>query len=112
MAQGRLAMIDIARYRKDPCAFIEECLVDPETGSCFVLLPAEREFLGRAFELREDGRLRFPELVFGAPKKSGKTALAAMILLYVVLVLGGRFSEGYALANDLEQAQSYFERAI
>jgi hypothetical protein len=36
-----------------------------------------------------DGRLPFPELLLAAPKKSGKTALAAMIVLYVIVCLGG-----------------------
>ena len=35
-----------------------------------------------------------------------------MIVLYVVLVLGGRFAEGYCVANDLEQAQGRVFQAI
>ena len=38
------------------------------------------------------------------PKKSGKTTLAAMIVIYVIVVLGGRFGEGYCIANDHEQS--------
>lgn len=48
----------------------------------------------------------FPELVFGAIKKSGKTTLAAIIMLTMLLLFGGRFAEGFCVANDLEQAQS------
>jgi hypothetical protein len=62
-------------------------------------------FLHFAFELTPDGRLRRPEHVWSGPKKSGKTAFAAMQMLYVVRVLGGRFAEGYCCANDFEQAQ-------
>ena len=58
-----------------------------------------------------DGRLPYPELVFGAIKKSGKTATAAMALIYVVMVLGGPFAEGYCVANDFEQAQGRFFQA-
>src|SRR5262249_42056291 len=47
----------------------------------------------------------FPELVFSGPKKSGKTGLAAMLLLYFVRALGIRFAEGYCCANDYEQSQ-------
>jgi hypothetical protein len=43
--------------------------------------------------------------VFGAPKKSGKTGYAAILLLMIIIVLGGRFAEGVCVANDLEQAQ-------
>ena len=88
----------------DPISFIESTLINPETGAFFVLTEAERVFLAHAFAVGSDGRTLFPELVFGAPKKSGKTALAAMVLLYVVRVLGGRFAEGYVISNSKEQA--------
>ena len=94
----------VDRWRTDAAGFIEAVLHDPETGEPFKLTKAERRFLLHAFKLTSDGRLRYPELVFSAPKKSGKTTLAAMLQLYVVLVLGGRFAEGICVANDLEQA--------
>src|SRR5439155_8631643 len=58
------------------------------------------------------GRVRYPELVFSAPKKSGKTTLAAMVVIYVIVVLGGPFAEAYCVANDLEQAQGRVFQAI
>jgi phage terminase large subunit-like protein len=61
-------------------------------------------FLRHAFELTPAGRLKYSELLFSAPKKSGKTAFAAMILIYMVRVAGGRFAEGFVLANSLDQA--------
>jgi phage terminase large subunit-like protein len=51
-------------------------------------------------------------LIFSAPKKSGKTGFAAMVALYVVCVLGGKFAEGIIVANDLEQAQGRVFQAI
>jgi phage terminase large subunit-like protein len=45
-------------------------------------------------------------MLFSAPKKSGKTALAAMIAIYTAVVLGGPYAEVYCLANDYEQAAS------
>jgi phage terminase large subunit-like protein len=93
-------------WRRDPIAFIEQVLHDPETGKPFVLLDAEREFLKHAFTLADDGRLRYPEQIFAAPKKSGKTTLAAITTIAVVLLFGGRYAEAYCVANDLEQAQS------
>ncbi len=101
-------MIDPAaliRWRADPVAFVREALVDPETGEPFEMYSEQRHFLREALRVGPDGRLLHPELLFSAPKKSGKTALAAWVLLYVVLVLGGPYAEGYAAANDLEQAQ-------
>jgi hypothetical protein len=68
-------------------------------------LPAEREFLRAAFTL-VDGNLPHPELLFSAPKKSGKTALAAMCALWVATMAGGPWAEVYCLANDFEQSSS------
>jgi phage terminase large subunit-like protein len=96
----------LTRFRVDPTSFIQTVLIDPETNEPFVLSSAEKWFLKFAFQLNDDGRLRFPELVFGAIKKSGKTGFAAMIILTMLLLFGGRFAEGYCVANDLEQAQS------
>jgi hypothetical protein len=92
------------RWRADPAKFIEEILVNPETGKTFVLLPAERIFIKYAFMLGDDGRLLYWELVFSAPKKSGKTGFAALMLITMLFLFGGRYGEGFALANDLEQS--------
>jgi len=105
-------MTDIARWMADPCAFIEEVLHDPLTGRPFQLNPAQRRFLRVAFRLTPDGRMRYTDLCFGAPKKSGKTALASFVLLYAILVLGGRYAEGFAIANDHEQARSRVFQAM
>jgi hypothetical protein len=88
----------------DPVAWIEATLVDPETDRHFILTGAERGFVRRAFELRPDGQLAHPEQCFSGPKKSGKTALAACCVIYTTRVLGGRYAEGYCVANDFEQA--------
>ena len=93
-------------------AFIREVLVNPETGQPFKLYPAQERFLREGFTLTPEGKLPCPELVFSAPKKSGKTATAAMATIYVVRVLGGPYAEGYCLANDLEQAQGRVFAAI
>jgi len=84
----------------DPAEFIETTTIDPETCELFRLTEAEKIFLRHSFELTPEGRLRYPELVFSGPKKSGKTAFAAMILIYVVRVLGGRYAEGFCVANS------------
>jgi phage terminase large subunit-like protein len=89
----------------DPIAFIRDVLRDPETGKPFELYPAQERFLRLALTPTADGRLPFAELLYGAPKKSGKTTTAAMAMLYVICVLGGLYAEGYCVANDLEQAQ-------
>jgi phage terminase large subunit-like protein len=94
------------RWKSDPIAFITEALCDPETERPFELNASQRAFLTNAFELDDRGRLKHPELLYSAPKKSGKTALAAMVVLTVTLVLGGKHAEAICCANDIEQAQS------
>ena len=98
--------------KENPAEFIEHVLYDPETNQPFQLLDAEREFLKHAFKLDTDGRLLYPEQIYGAPKKSGKTGFAALHMLTTILLWGGAFGEGYALANDMEQAQSRVFQAI
>ncbi len=100
----------VARWKRDPIAYFNEVLIDPETAGNsktarpFQLYPEEINFFRAALTPNPDGTLNYTELLFGAPKKSGKTAIAAMSVLYVVTVLGGLYAEGYCMANDLEQA--------
>jgi hypothetical protein len=96
--------IDVVRARADPAYFIESALADPETGEAYKLLPAEREFLRHSFKLRPDGRLVYPEQAYGCPKKSGKTAFAALHALTTTLLFGGRYAETILVANSLEQS--------
>jgi Phage Terminase len=99
-------------WRRDPVRFIDAVLRDPETLEPFVLLDAERLFISQAFQTDDAGRLLYPEQVYAAPKKSGKTGFAAIMTLTTTLVYGGSFAEGYCVANDLEQAQGRVFQAI
>jgi hypothetical protein len=107
---GLAAAVD--RWRREPSTFITEVLHDPETGQPYRLLPAERRFLAHAFKTNTSGRLLYPDQVYSAPKKSGKTAFAAMHALTMTLLFGGAYPEATCLANDLEQAQSRVFEAI
>lgn len=98
------AQSQLAIWRSDPIAFIRDFCRNPETGQAFELYPAQERFLREALTVTPDGQLPYSELLFSAPKKSGKTALAAMIVLYVILVLGGPYAEAYCLSNDYEQS--------
>jgi phage terminase large subunit-like protein len=100
------------RWRRDICAFIEGCLVDPESGQHFRLYDEQREFLRRASTLTPDGRMPFTELCYSAGKKSGKTATAAFIVIYTAFLLAPPRGELYLLANDLEQSTSRVFRAV
>jgi len=92
-----------ARWKTDPVAFIEETMVNTD-GKPFRLYAEQKVFLRAALTLTSDGRFPYPEMIFSAPKKSGKTGIASMIALYVAMVLAGNYGEIYCLANDHEQS--------
>ena len=96
----------------DPVAWINAVLRDPETKKPFILLPAELAFLEHAFQLNDDGSAKYPELVYSAPKKSGKTGFAAILTLTITLLYGGSDPEAICAANDLEQSASRVFSAI
>jgi hypothetical protein len=102
----------LRRWRADPIQFIEQVLRDPESGEPFELFDAEREFFAHAWRTDASGRLLYPEQCFGAPKKSGKTQIAAIHLLTTTILFGGKFPESFALANDLEQATGRVFQAV
>jgi phage terminase large subunit-like protein len=95
----------LVRWRSHPVEFIETVLINPETGKPFELLPAERAFLAHAFKTGDNGKLLYPELLYSCPKKSGKTAFAALFTLTLLLLFGGSFPEATLAANDQDQAQ-------
>ena len=94
-----------APKQQSAIAFIETTLYDPETGAPFKLLPAERAFLEQAFKLGPDSRLLYSELIYACPKKSGKTTLAAIIVITILLLYGGTYGEAILAANDYEQSR-------
>jgi Phage Terminase len=106
---SKLTPTALQRWRADPAGFIETVLVNPGpgpgAGKPFVLLEAERAFLKHALSIGPNGRLLHPELIYAAPKKSGKSAFGAILVITVVVLFGDRFAEAYCVANDLEQAQ-------
>jgi hypothetical protein len=102
----RLDQAALARWRVEPWTFIEQVMHDPESGELYRLLPAEKRYLQHAFRTDRHGRLIYPEQVYACPKKSGKTAFAAMHALTTVILYGGNFAEATILANDFDQAQS------
>jgi hypothetical protein len=100
------------RWRSDPVGFIEHCLINPETDQPFVLLDAEKQFLKHAFALDDSGRLLYPELIYACPKKSGKTTFAAIFVITLVILFGGRYAEAICCANDYEQSVGRVHAAI
>ncbi|MGH2358946.1 MAG: hypothetical protein ACRDGM_00145 [bacterium] len=97
-------MIRLASYPRDPIAFIEDLVKRDELGRPFHLLPHQREILGLAFRFDQDGRLLYHTIIYSCPKKSGKTTLNALVVLWWAYTQEAP-NEILILANDLEQAQ-------
>jgi hypothetical protein len=77
------------RGRNGTLALLSAVLVNPETRIPFELYPEEERFIRIAFTATAAGRLSFAESLFAAPKKSGTTALTAMLVIYVTCDLCG-----------------------
>jgi phage terminase large subunit-like protein len=88
----------------NPESFIE-CLIDPDTNKPFVLLKCERTFIANMFRLDADGKMLFPDLIYSAGKKTGKTTFGAILVITMIVLFGGRNAEGYCCANDYDQAE-------
>ena len=112
MTASRLNSASLRRWRANAALFIGEVLHDPETGEPYRLLPSERVFLEHAFATDASGRLLYPEQVYSCPKKSGKTAFAAMHCLTMALLFGGAYPEVILAANDFDQAQGRVFEAV
>ena len=102
----------IAKLKADPIAFIERVLKDPETGQPFTLYEEQKTFLREALQRTVQGRMKYTELLFSAPKKSGKTTFAGMAVIYTAVALAPLGGEIYILANDLEQSTSRVFKAV
>jgi phage terminase large subunit-like protein len=86
-----------------PTTFISKLLKKNELGEPFRLMPFQEEILNLAFCFDENGRLPWDTIVYSTIKKSGKSALAAMITLYWAFTQEPP-NELLLLANDLEQS--------
>lgn len=76
-----------------------------EAGQPFHLYPHQREILRLAFTLDDQGILPWTTIVYACPKKSGKTAVNALVTLAWAYTMEAP-NECYILANDQEQARS------
>jgi Phage Terminase len=103
---------NLTRYRANPVLFVEEVLINPETGKPFKLLKAEKNFFKHAFKCGRNGRLLYPEQVYACPKKSGKSTFAAIYIVTMVLLFGGAYGEAICAANDYDQSVGRVFEAI
>lgn len=92
------------QVRSDPLRFAEVCLPLNEKGRPWAWSPYQRRVLARAFRRDAAGRLLFRLVVLSEPKKSGKTFVAAVLLLWWGFT--NARTEIIVAANDLEQSVS------
>jgi phage terminase large subunit-like protein len=90
-------------YRTDPAKFIDDFLPLNEKGEPWQLSPHQRKVLKLAMRFSAEGRLvGLRYLVWGEPKKSGKTLLAAAVVTWWAYTRP--HTEVIAVANDEKQA--------
>jgi len=86
---------------------------DPWAGRRFLLSPWQKFIVGSLFGWRRaDGTRRFRKVYIGTGKKTGKSALAAAIALYMLVADGERGAEVYSTATKQEQARCVWEAAM
>ncbi len=92
------------KAKRDPAWWFETFLRIKETGGPIQLMPHQRAILRYALQRRADGRFRWKTVIFSAPKKSGKTEIAAGIVR-LAAETWGLFQEIYCVGNDATQAR-------
>jgi len=99
------------RLRVDPALFADTFLPNNEKGQPWRLSRHQRRVLARAFRRGRRGELRFRLVLWSEPKKSGKTFLAGVLLLW--WAFSNAHTEIIVAANDLDQSVSrVFETAV
>ena len=74
-------------------------------GKPFILMPHQIKILDHVFTFDKDGKLRYMIIIYSAPKKSGKTAIEAVVMAYFAFNVEAP-NEIICAANKLEQASS------
>lgn len=95
--RGKTKTIDLVR-------FIDSFAIQ-EDGQPLHLEEHQRAILGEAFRFDKDGRLFYRTVIYSAPKKSGKTAVNALVCLWWGFCLQPP-DEIIIASNDLDQAVS------
>lgn len=93
---------------RDPVYWIKRHFIIEDTEEPIVLARHQKAILSYALKRNEEGRLPFSTIIFSAPKKSGKTAIAGAVVRWAAETWG-RYGEILCVGNDAEQAR---ERAF
>lgn len=105
---------DAARARKAVAFFHRELthVKGEKAGKPFALEPWQQALIGNIFGwINARGLRRYREVFLFVPRKNGKTALAAGIILYLLFEDGEPCAEIYGAASEFGQASMVFEHA-
>ena len=87
-----------------PIGFIDRAIRMNEKGLPWKLSPYQRKVLELAFRRVPNGALLYRQVVLSEPKKSGKTFIAACLVLWWAIT--NKHTAIIVSANDREQAES------
>ena len=99
-----------AQLRFDPVAFADAVVKLNEKGQPWRLARHQRRVLARAFRRSPAGRLLFRLIVLADLKKSGKTFVAAVLVLWWAITVAN--TEIILAANDQDQSVSRVFRTV
>lgn len=95
--------------------FIENCLTHVKGelgGKPFLLEPWEKAIVGALFGFkRPDGRRRYREALIYVPRKNGKSAFCAALILLILFLDREPGAELYSAAASSEQASMVYDQA-
>lgn len=94
----------------DPVEFLERFVYDPEQGTLLKLEDEQKKAIRHLTQRHEDGTFKYSTLIYSAPKKSGKTTVAAGLVLWHAWQVDN--GACYVIGNDLKQADSRLFRVI
>jgi phage terminase large subunit-like protein len=98
---------DVIDFAETLCRITEDSVAG-KTGDKIVLRPWQKDLLLHLYAEKEDGLLKHRRALIGIPRKAGKSALLATLVLEQ-LVLGVNGGQIYSCASDKEQARIIFK---
>lgn len=96
---------------RDPVYWMERNFYIEDTEEPIILMPHQKAVLRYCLSRTVDGRLPFTTIIYSAPKKSGKTAVAGAVTQWAAETWG-RFGEILCVGNDAEQARERAYKAM
>ncbi len=98
-------------YRRDIVEWAEDNYYIEDTEQPIVFEPHQRAIMRYCFTRDADGRFPFRTIIYSAPKKSGKTAMAGVVVRWAG-EFWQRFGEILCIGNDADQAQGRAFKAV